>query len=159
MFYLSIVALWLVLAFVVATGAKNRGRSFIGFFILSVTLSPLISGFILIVLGNATVSTSHSTFTPNQRSISQTEKKCKSCGSIISVDFRKCPNCGSYEFSDGTLNLEEVQSGIKQSEENVSIKCPYCSSKFSIHMSSKDFIETKCIKCKKKITLKNVIFE
>ncbi|MBQ9205159.1 MAG: hypothetical protein IJP90_07940 [Treponema sp.] len=43
--------LWLVLAFVVANGAANRGRSFGGFLALSILFSPLIGAFILFVLG------------------------------------------------------------------------------------------------------------
>lgn len=44
--------IWLVLAFVVAAGAKNRGRSYGGFLIVSLLLSPLIGGLILLILGN-----------------------------------------------------------------------------------------------------------
>ena len=43
--------IWIALAFVVAAGAKNRGRSYVGFLILSVLISPLLSGIILLILG------------------------------------------------------------------------------------------------------------
>lgn len=46
-----IFILWLVLAFVVASGAKNKGRSYGGFLILSLLFSPLIGAFILLILG------------------------------------------------------------------------------------------------------------
>jgi len=151
----------MVLAFVVAYGAKNRGRSFGLFFILSILFSPLISAFIMLVLGNKPNSSqgTYSTYSPNHRSVDQTEKKCKSCGSIISIDFRKCPNCGSYEFTDNTIDLTKVERVIKQEAEATSLKCPYCGIKFKLSISNNDFIETKCIKCKKKITLRNAIFE
>ena len=43
--------LWLVLAFVVAAGAKNKGRSYGGFLAISILCSPLIGAFILLILG------------------------------------------------------------------------------------------------------------
>ncbi len=39
---------WIVLSFVVAVIAANRGRSVFGFFLLSLVLSPIISGIILV---------------------------------------------------------------------------------------------------------------
>lgn len=49
-FFVFIV--WLILSFVVANGAKNRGRSFGGFLAISILLSPLIGAFIMLVLGD-----------------------------------------------------------------------------------------------------------
>ncbi len=43
--------LWLVLAFVVAAGARNRGRSYGGFLALSIFFSPLVAALILLILG------------------------------------------------------------------------------------------------------------
>lgn len=43
--------LWIVLAFVFASAAKNKGRSYAGYLILGLFLSPILSGFILLVLG------------------------------------------------------------------------------------------------------------
>jgi len=45
------IILWLVLCFVVAAGANNRGRSYVGFFLISLFLSPLIGLIILLALG------------------------------------------------------------------------------------------------------------
>ena len=44
--------LWFVFAFVVAAGARNRGRSGMGWFILSVIISPLFAGIALLFLGS-----------------------------------------------------------------------------------------------------------
>jgi len=46
-----ILLLWLILSFVIASGAKNRGRSYLGFLIVSLIFSPLIGAFILLILG------------------------------------------------------------------------------------------------------------
>ena len=43
--------IWILLCFVVAGGAKKRGRSFGGYLILSIFLSPLIGLIIILVLG------------------------------------------------------------------------------------------------------------
>ena len=51
MFFIIFI-LWLVLSFVVAAGAENRGRSFGGFLAISLLASPLIGAFILAVLGD-----------------------------------------------------------------------------------------------------------
>jgi len=46
------IILWVVFAFVVAAGARNRGRSGFGWFILSIIISPILSGLALVFLGN-----------------------------------------------------------------------------------------------------------
>lgn len=47
-----VVVLWIVLSFVVANAARNRNRSYGGYLFLSLITSPLIAGFIVILLGN-----------------------------------------------------------------------------------------------------------
>ena len=51
-----IFILWVVLSFVVASAARNRNRSYGGYLALSLFVSPLIAGFVLILLGNRTVT-------------------------------------------------------------------------------------------------------
>ena len=46
------IGIWLVLAVLVALGARNRGRSGIGWFVLSCVISPVLSGIALVVLGS-----------------------------------------------------------------------------------------------------------
>ncbi|QQO10256.1 hypothetical protein [Breznakiella homolactica] len=42
---------WFILCLLVAFGARNRGRSFLGYFLLSFFLSPIIGFIVLIILG------------------------------------------------------------------------------------------------------------
>jgi len=49
---------WLVLSFIIAIAAKKRGRSFGGYLVLSLLLSPLITGIIVLLLGQKEVDTS-----------------------------------------------------------------------------------------------------
>jgi len=46
-----LVMLWVILSFVMASGAKKRNRSYIGYLVLSICFSPVISGLILLILG------------------------------------------------------------------------------------------------------------
>ncbi len=43
---------WIGLSFVVASAARNRNRSYGGYLLLSLFTSPLVAGFIVILLGN-----------------------------------------------------------------------------------------------------------
>lgn len=46
-----VAIVWIVLCFVIAAGAKNRNRSYGGFLVLSLFLSPLIGLIVLVALG------------------------------------------------------------------------------------------------------------
>lgn len=46
------IILWIGLSFVVANAARNRNRSYGGYLLLSFLTSPLIAGFVVILLGN-----------------------------------------------------------------------------------------------------------
>ena len=97
---------------------------------------------------------------PNQRYLSPTEKKCKSCGSIVSVDFNRCPNCNSGEFYDGSMDVDLTATGkvaINSGEDK--IVCPFCKIKIKLDIPVSEFKSMKCTKCNNKITSKNVLFE
>lgn len=42
---------WVVVAFIIAKAAKEKGRSYGGYLALGLLLSPLVSGFVLLVVG------------------------------------------------------------------------------------------------------------
>jgi len=97
---------------------------------------------------------------PNQRYLSSNEKKCKSCGSIITDDYKRCPNCGSGEFSDGSMDVDLSAAGkvaINSGEDN--IICPFCKVKIKLDIPVSGFKAMNCTKCNNKITSKNVLFE
>lgn len=48
-----IFILWFLLCVCVAYGAENRNRSGLGWFVLSLIFSPIITGMFLIILGIA----------------------------------------------------------------------------------------------------------
>jgi len=45
------IIVWVALSFVVAAGARNRGRSGLAWFLLACVISPLIAGVALLVIG------------------------------------------------------------------------------------------------------------
>jgi len=60
-----IILLWIILSFVVASAARNRNRSYGGYLLLSLLVSPLIAEFIIICLAR---------------------RECK----IVGVEYRYC---------------------------------------------------------------------
>lgn len=45
------IIVWIGLSFVVASAARNRNRSYGGYLVLSFLTSPLIAGFVVMLLG------------------------------------------------------------------------------------------------------------
>lgn len=77
------VFIWLVGAVVVAVIAGARGRSGLGWFVLSLLLSPLI-GLILVAL----LPSLEGAPTP------ETHVKCPDCHELVLKEARVCKHCG-----------------------------------------------------------------
>ena len=82
-----VIIIWLVIPLLIAKAAKERGRSFAGFFLLSVLFSPLIGGLILLLLGK------------NEEEIkrkgleSGLSKICPYCANVINYNAKICMFC------------------------------------------------------------------
>jgi hypothetical protein len=81
---IGILVVWLLLSCLVAAYANRRFRSGIGFFFLSLFLSPLV-GFILAAAGRSD---------PQRRGL----KKCSVCAELIKVEAVKCHFC-QHDFT------------------------------------------------------------
>lgn len=84
---------WLVFSFVAAAIAAHEGRSAVGYFLLSVLLSPLI-GIIC-----ALVTTPNVQKVEAHRIASGENKKCPYCAELIKREAKVCRYCGRDVFA------------------------------------------------------------
>jgi hypothetical protein len=88
--------LWVVLSFIVATGARNRERSGAGWFLMSFFLSPVFAGFALLILGeNPSAKPVPVPENQESRSIGPgRDWKCPKCYVENSSSTYQCKGCG-----------------------------------------------------------------
>ena len=77
---------WAIAAAVVGFIASARGRGFLGFFLLSVLLSPLLGLIILLITGDG-----------------QKRSPCPECKEAVIVGAARCPHCRTeLTWDEGT---------------------------------------------------------
>lgn len=77
---IGLIVIWLILSYAAAAWAKSKGRSQIGFFLLSLLLSPLV-GLILVAVGGSN---------PERMGLQQ----CPQCAEWVKTEALKCRFCG-----------------------------------------------------------------
>lgn len=82
---------WVVLAALVGVVAVNRGRSWPGWFLLSVFLSPAIGLIAVLVLPNMKTAYAER----ETRIDPSTHVRCPECRELVRRDARKCKHCGT----------------------------------------------------------------
>jgi RNA polymerase subunit RPABC4/transcription elongation factor Spt4 len=86
-----VLFVWLPLCALVAWVATQKGRSGIGFFLLSLILSPLIGLIVLVALPSVTAAPGSTTV----RRAGNDFILCHSCNRPRRVDSFRCPSCGA----------------------------------------------------------------
>lgn len=81
---MEIVIGWFIFSFIAGIIAGSRGRSGIGYFLLSIILSPLIG--IVLALALPAINPN----APNPK----THVRCPDCRELVLNDARKCKHCG-----------------------------------------------------------------
>jgi hypothetical protein len=85
----GVIVIWLLLCYAVVVYAGKKGRSRVGFFLLSLFLSPLV-GFVLIALGPSN---------PERMGM----RKCPQCAEFVKAEALKCRFCGFDFLARGPL--------------------------------------------------------
>ncbi|NRB42461.1 MAG: zinc ribbon domain-containing protein [Pseudomonadales bacterium] len=94
---MEVVVFWISLSVIVAIFARKKGRSGIGFFLLSIFFSPLI-GFIIALL----LAENRGDF--ESRKLSDgANKKCPHCAELVKAQAKECRYCGKdiKDWPDG----------------------------------------------------------
>lgn len=83
---MEVVVVWLVVCVLIGVAASARGRSGVGWFVLSLLITPLLAGLILLLM--PVLKDGPEKPTP------WTHVKCPDCRELVYKDARKCKHCG-----------------------------------------------------------------
>lgn len=99
---MGFLIIWVGLAAIVGVAAAKRDRSGGGWFFLSLLISPLIAGLLMLALGNPNSAGRYQAdqeVEPRSKSFGPIlSKKCPDCAEMVKADARICRFC-RHEFS------------------------------------------------------------
>ncbi len=96
--WIVVVIAWIILSVLAGVGARNKGRSFVGFFFLSLLLSPLIGLIAMAVVKRIEKPVTEAPVpTPPSETAAAAPREitCPNCGKP-KISGAMCPSCGSW---------------------------------------------------------------
>lgn len=97
----GVIIFWFILCIVVGVIASNNGRSGVGYFILSILLSPLIGILVVLIVGK------NLSAIDQQKIANGSDKKCPFCAELIKREAKVCRYCGR-ELEAGSVGHPEI---------------------------------------------------
>ena len=91
---MTYAAIWFFLAALVGAFAGNRGRSGVGWFLVSLVISPLL-GFILCAVGKNLANEKIAKALEDAKPSERTHVKCPKCAEFVLPEAVVCKHCGA----------------------------------------------------------------
>ncbi len=98
---MDIAVFWLIASIVVGVIANSRGRDWLRWTGLSILISPLLAGILVLVLPGLAAS-------DGQQILDGTAKKCPMCAELVKPEAIRCKHCGADLTPEPAPSADEI---------------------------------------------------
>lgn len=91
---------WLAFSAVVGAAASSRGRSFVGWMLISTVISPLLGLILVLVIPSRARNTSATPGKSDGAHDSASHRRCPACAESVRKEAIKCKHCGHAIITD-----------------------------------------------------------